>query len=290
MTNRKIAILGGDPRYLSCVEKLKQIADLYLVGFDTIYPSENVSLDAVPFETLDACILPITGVSDDNEIMASFSHDRLYLPQDSLKRMKQGAIVFSGIASKHLHELVNETDVQLIEIFARDDVAIYNAVPTAEGTLMLAIKHLKKTLHQSNVVLLGFGRVGEIVADRFFKLGAHVFVGVRKQRDIAKAKSLGYDGFHLKDLDAYIKSTDLFINTIPAMMFTPHVLDQLTRDQLIIDLASMPGGVDFDYARKRELSVIHALGIPAKVAPKTAGNIIATAIMEELSQNNEKDG
>lgn len=74
------------------------------------------------------------------------------------------------------------------------------------------------------------------------------------------------------------------------MMFTSHVLDQLTREQLMIDLASMPGGVDFDYARKRELRVIHALGIPAKVAPKTAGNIIATAIIEELSQNKLKDG
>jgi dipicolinate synthase subunit A len=79
-------------------------------------------------------------------------------------------------------------------------------------------------------VLLGFGRVGEIVADRFFKLGADVFVGVRKQKDITKASSLGYHGLHLKDFDAYIKSTDLFINTIPAMMFISHVLDQLTRD------------------------------------------------------------
>lgn len=74
------------------------------------------------------------------------------------------------------------------------------------------------------------------------------------------------------------------------MMFTSHVLDQLTREQLMIDLASMPGGVDFDYARKRELRVIYALGIPAKVSPKTAGNIIATAIIEELSQNKLKDG
>ncbi|MGM0523171.1 MAG: dipicolinate synthase subunit DpsA [Bacillota bacterium] len=285
MTKRKIAILGGDQRYLACVEKLEQVAELYLVGFDTIYPTENEPLHTVPFETLDAVILPITGISNDDEIMASFSHDRLYLPKDSFKRMKQGALVFTGIASKRLHELVDESDVSLIQIFARDDVAIYNAVPTAEGTIMLAIKHMKKTMYQSKVVLLGFGRVGEIVADRFFKLGADVFVGVRKQKDIAKASSLGYHGFHLKDLDAYIKSTDLFINTIPAMMLSPHVLDQLTREQLIIDLASMPGGVDFDYARKRELRVIHALGIPAKVAPKTAGNIIATAIIEDLGQN-----
>ncbi|GEM03386.1 dipicolinate synthase subunit A [Halolactibacillus miurensis] len=285
MIKRKIALLGGDQRYLACMEKLAEVADLYLVGFDAIYPNENVPLHLIPFEELDAVILPITGISNDDEIMASFSQDRLYLPKDSFKRMKQGAFVFTGIASKRLRELADDSEVTVIEIFARDDVAIYNAVPTAEGTIMLAIKHMKKTLYQSRVVLLGFGRVGDIVADRFFKLGADVFVGVRKQKDIAKANSLGYHGFHLKDLDAYIKSTDLFINTIPAMMLTSTVLDQLTREQLIIDLASLPGGVDFDYAKKRELRVIHALGIPAKVAPKTAGTIIATAIIEELSQN-----
>lgn len=284
MTKRKIAVLGGDQRYLACIEQLKKEAELYLVGFETVLPTESTSLFSIPYEQLDAVILPITGISDDYEIAASYSHDRLYLPSDFFNRLSKGTVIFTGIATKKLKELVGQSEATLIEIFMRDDVAIYNAVPTAEGTIMLAIKHMKKTLFNSRVVLLGFGRVGEIVADRFYKLGADVYVGVRKNKDIAKADSLGYKGFHLKELQAYINTTDLFINTVPAMILSKPILDECIRDQLIIDLASMPGGVDFDYARKRELRVIHALGIPAKVAPKTAGNIIATAIIEEFRQ------
>jgi dipicolinate synthase subunit A len=70
------------------------VADFYLVGFDTVYPTENFLLHAVPFEVLDAVILPITGISNDEEIIASFSHDRIYLPKDSFKRMNHGACLY----------------------------------------------------------------------------------------------------------------------------------------------------------------------------------------------------
>lgn len=290
MTQLKIAVLGGDQRYLTCIEQLKRYAKVYLVGYDVIYKEQNLLLQCVPFEELDALILPIAGLSQDYEVAAIYSNERIYLDESYFLRLKKGAQIFTGVASKLLHEITRQSNAQLIEIFKRDDVAIYNAVPTAEGTIMLAIKHMKKMLYQSRVVLLGFGRVGEIVADRFASLGAEVWVGVRKPEAIAKANSLGYHGFHLNDLSAYINTTDLFINTIPKVILTKDELERMNRHQLIIDLASMPGGVDFEFAKKNGLHVIHALGIPGKVAPKTAGDIIAKAIIDEMSHIKIEEG
>ena len=48
---------------------------------------------------------------------------------------------------------------------------------------------------------------------------------------------------------------------------------------LILDLASQPGGTDFGCAKALGLTAIHALALPGKVAPVTAG----TAIKEALS-------
>ena len=70
------------------------------------------------------------------------------------------------------------------------------------------------------------------------------------------------------------------------MMFTSHVLDQLTREQLMIDIASMPGGVDFDYARKRELRVIHALGIPEKLRQKQQVTLLRRRLLKSSAKIN----
>ena len=59
------------------------------------------------------------------------------------------------------------------------------------------------------------------------------------------------------------------------------------KDTLIIDLASKPGGVDMDAARDLGVKVIWALGLPGKVAPVTAGNIIKETICNIFSESGE---
>ena len=46
---------------------------------------------------------------------------------------------------------------------------------------------------------------------------------------------------------------------------------------LIIDLASGSGGTDFAAAEKLGLAAVHALSLPGKVAPQTAGELLARA-------------
>src|SRR5690625_6662935 len=100
---------------------------------------------------------------------------------------------------------------------------------------------MKITLQDANVIVLGLGRVGLTVADRMSKLNANVSVGVRKTRDIAKAETLGFSGFHLDQLNAYIKKCHLLVNTIPVMMLDKKVLNDFSADAILIDLASKPG-------------------------------------------------
>ncbi|MGM9936476.1 MAG: dipicolinate synthase subunit DpsA, partial [Candidatus Ornithomonoglobus sp.] len=73
-------------------------------------------------------------------------------------------------------------------------------------------------------------------------------------------------------------------NTVPALILTGEVLEKVRQDTLIIDLASKPGGIDFDAAAELGLRVIWALSLPGRVAPVTAGIIIKDTITNILSE------
>jgi dipicolinate synthase subunit A len=51
-------------------------------------------------------------------------------------------------------------------------------------------------------------------------------------------------------------------------------------DILLIDLSSVPGGIDFAYAKDKGMRAIWALSLPGKYAPETAGSIICDTLME----------
>ena len=63
----------------------------------------------------------------------------------------------------------------------------------------------------------------------------------------------------------------------------------MDKKSLIIDLASRPGGVDHETAAKLNRRVVWALGLPAKAAPMTAGEIIARTVTDILNERGTKN-
>ena len=56
----------------------------------------------------------------------------------------------------------------------------------------------------------------------------------------------------------------------------------MRKNALIVDLASSPGGVDVGAAEKYGIRYISALSLPGRVAPDSAGEIIAETIKNIL--------
>lgn len=63
------------------------------------------------------------------------------------------------------------------------------------------------------------------------------------------------------------------------------MLLQQTRDTLIIELASAPGGTDLKRAEELHLHVIDAPSLPGRVAPKTAAEYIKEAVYNILESS-----
>lgn len=289
----QIAVIGGDARQLEVIRKLtEQDAKLSLVGFEQLdhafSGAVKEKIDEMDFSEIDAMILPVPGTNSEGKIETIFSNESVVLTSNILTKTPTHCMVYSGISNSYLDSIMKKANRQLIQLFQRDDVAIYNSIPTVEGTIMMAIQHTDFTIHGSNVVVLGLGRTGMSVARTFQALGAKVKVGARKSEHIARITEMGLQPFYLSELEEVAKDADLCINTIPIQIVTAKVIAGMPAHTLIIDLASKPGGTDFRYAEKRGIKALLAPGLPGIVAPKSAGRIMANVLIQLLQEDLEK--
>ncbi len=118
--------------------------------------------------------------------------------------------------------------------------------------------------------------------------GADVTVAARKQSDLAWAKIYGANSIKTSALPNAVKTADVVFNTVPAVLFDKRTLRVLKKDCLIIDLASKPGGVDFNAARELSIDTVWALSLPGKSAPVSAGKIIKNTIDNILAELEEE--
>ena len=297
LTDMQIAIIGGDARQLEVIRKLTELdAKLSLIGFEQLdhafTGANKEKIDEVDFSLIDAIILPVSGTTPDGHVDTIFSNEKVNLLEEMVMKTPEHCTIFSGITNPYLNDLINKTKRHHVLLFSRDDVAIYNSIPTVEGTIMMAIQHTDITIHGSNVVVLGLGRVGMSVARTFHLLGSKVKVGARKPEHIARITEMGLSPFHLDELTNYVSDTDILINTIPHLIVTAKVIAKMPVQTLIIDLASKPGGTDFRYAEKRGIKALLAPSLPGIVAPKTAGTILANVLsnlLEEVYENRKEN-
>ncbi|HLS10335.1 dipicolinic acid synthetase subunit A [Lentibacillus sp.] len=285
---QQVAVIGGDARYLELIRQLQALPEMTisLIGFDKLEQGftglNQIDLADLDQGTLDAVILPITGSNQEGYVETVFSDQTVQLTDDWFEGLGDNTVVFTGISNDYLDKACEKANVKLIPLLNRDDVAIYNSIPTAEGMIMMAIEHTDYTIHSSRVIVVGFGRVGNTVANKFAALGAKVSVCAKSIMDLARITELGHTAIPFDQLHEHTRDCDLLINTVPAQVVTKDAIQHLPPHGIIFDLASKPGGTDFDYAKQRGIKAILAKSLPGIVAPKTAGKILADVIKQFL--------
>ncbi|MDO5123431.1 MAG: dipicolinate synthase subunit DpsA [Eubacteriales bacterium] len=277
-------IIGGDKRQLYCARSLCD--DGYVVtlgGFDKVLSMKGVELTS-PFEAAlmsEIVILPLPSVNADGRIPAPFSEGGISLTPNLITAMK-GKKIFCGFKDK-LIKAAPSLHGEIFDYYAREEFAVENAVVTAEGAVEIAMNNYEGTLNGSNCLVAGFGRIGKALLTMLKGLGANVTVSARKPSDFAWIKSTGANFTKTENIQEP-NSFDIIFNTVPARIFTPVLLAKLKPEVLIIDLASADGGVDFFSAERMGITAIHALSLPGKCAPKTAGEIVKNTIYHILEE------
>ncbi len=225
LTGIRVTIVGGDARQLEVIRRLNDYdATLQLIGFDHWkQPPTGVRMSKLSAESIaysDAVILPVVGTDDAGRIETSFCSDELVLTPVLIEALPQHARVYTGMAKPYLKQLCSNSTIHLTELLDRDDVAIYNSIPTAEGAIMMAIQNTDFTIHGSYSMVLGMGRTGLTMARTLKGMGSRVMAGVRKPEDFARALEAGYEPFYINQLQEMAEKVDLVFNTVPSLILT----------------------------------------------------------------------
>lgn len=282
---RTVSIIGGDLRQLAAAAFMERDGyDITLYGFDEADThGMKTSKDAERALSADAVILPVPVSFDGKYINIPFSKNTLSIDELVLK-LNPAAMVFGGQIKPELEQKLEKRGIKYCDYLKREELAIRNAVPTAEGAIEIAISETPITLHGSKCLVMGYGRIGKILSKMLFGMGANVSVEARKYADLAMIEGHGSHALSLGELSHHIHEFDIIFNTVPALILNRELLKNVKKDTLIIDLASRPGGVDFAAAADLGIRVIWALSLPGKVAPITSGAIIKDTIVNVLNE------
>lgn len=267
-----VGILGGDKRMALLARQLSErgyaVLTWGLERFNAPKPS--------PLETAAAAervILPVPMAR--GELLYGTE-----LPLTELFALLENRrCVYAGGVKPPERERAEARGIALTDYLAREELAVRNAVPTAEGALELALRETAVTLHGAPCLVLGFGRIGKLLAHRLRGLGAEVAVAARRMDDLAWIDAFGYRGLRSDRLAGQLEPFRVVFNTVPHPLLTEELLRELPSDCVLIELASV-SGFDRAAAERLGLRVIPAPGLPGRVAPDTA----AAAIRQTLEK------
>lgn len=285
---QSFAVIGGDQRQISMMRSLAGKGFLLTaVGFEgaQLIPDSvrlcHSAADAM--ETADAVILPLPVTRDNKTIAAPFAKTPMPLIE-IIQMIRPDQVVFGGMLTEAVRSVKGFEKLTSYDYFEREELAVRNAIPTAEGAVAIAMEHLGITLNSARCLITGYGRIGKLVAKLLTGFGSDVTVCVRSKSDEAWLQAAGIRCISYEDLSSGDGGFDVVFNTVPTAVFHKRELQALGPQTVFIDLASNPGGVDCKEAQEAGISVIRALSLPAKVAPVTAGEIISDTILNIVKE------
>lgn len=277
-----VAIIGGDRRahYIA-----KMLAD---DGFKVGTALLNSDSDIRQLSLSDALkskiiILPTPTSKDGEFLFAPEAEDKARLV-DIIIGVASGTILLGGNLADAFVSSASLRGITVRDYFLREGVAEANALPTAEGALMLAMQNSVRTVAGSSCLVIGCGRCGRALAKLLRGCGADVTVSARKRKDHLWSITHGCRAIQTADIAGEIGRYDYIFNTVPVRVVEVGVLSKMREDALLIELASGAAGVDMTAAKQLGRQAIFAPALPGKCAPLTAAEILYRSIIGILTE------
>ena len=281
----KISIIGGDLRIVKLAEMLiEEGVEVFSYGLESSDVPDMNKCQSIKeaIEKSEIVLGPIPFSSNGKTVNTPFGNNKILV--EDLMNSLYGKTLIAGAIKQDVYDIASEKNIKVIDILKREELAVLNAVSTAEGTIKIAIEETPRNLHGSNILVLGFGRIGKILANMLKGVGANVACEARKNSDLAWIKAYGYEPIPISNLKENLSRFDVIVNTIPYIILDKDNLENVRKDALVIDLASNPGGVDKDAIKEKKIKFVWALSLPGKVAPVTSAEFIKETLYNIFSE------
>ena len=284
------SIIGGDLRTIKLAKMLANEGNkIYTYGLEkaeelkdnsNIIFTEKIS-KAIP-KDVEVVIGPIPFTSNGININAPFGEKEISIRE--MIHYLEGKILIAGSISPEIYDMANDEYIEIIDIMKREELAVLNTISTAEGAIEIAISNTNKIIHGSEVLILGFGRIGKVLARKMAGLSAKVTCAARKDEDLAWIRAYGHKETNINALGENLSQYDIILNTVPHLVLNKERLQYVKKDALLIDLSSNPGWIDKKEAKELNLKLVWALALPGKVAPVTTAEFIKDTIYNILKE------
>ena len=273
----RYGILGGDYRNIELVKLLaKEKNIVYTYGLEKEIQkleSDNIIIcnDIKELQDTDIVITAIPLSKDSININMPLGINGKKIKIDEALKIMGKKLVFTGSISSEILRKFKLYNIEILDIMKNEKFAVLNAIPTVEETIKIIIANTKKVLHNTNCLIMGYGRIGKVLAKKLNGLSVNVdcLVSNNIEKTWSIVEGYNYIEFeNIKNKSDLLKKYDIIVNTIPKIILTEE-LKKIRKDTLIIDLASKPYGIDRSIVKQENLNFIEALGLPGKSAPIT---------------------
>lgn len=275
---RMLSVIGGDRRQAILAEKLEAAGyRVCTYGLAEWSRWETTLQKAV---AADAVILPLPLCWEDGILNCK---GETIPTKDLFGALGAGKPVLAGQVKPAQQQEAEERGIPICDYFRREEMTVINAAATAEAALQVAMERMERTLLGTECLVIGFGRIGKLLAHRLHGLGARVTVTARKPADLAWIDAFGWPALETGKLDGMLQPFRVVFNTVPSLILNEDLLKQLPADCLCVDLASVPG-IDFQTAEAMDLTCVWARGLPGKLVPDTAAAAVFRAVDAVLTE------
>lgn len=287
MTENKLCIVGGDKRYLNLIKLLKSDCynDILSFGFNKIDGSKETISDL--YNTIDKSDIVIfpSPVAIDNFLNMPLSDIKVKLNSD-LADVCKGKYILCGFHERLLNSSNRWNRSLIFDYFLDEALLVKNAFLTSEAAINASYKHIDFPINKSNILVCGFGRIGKSLSYMLKGLGASVTISARKDKDIAWIDCLGFKSVETGEISQLTSSHsfDIIYNTIPQLIFDEKIISGLKGSPIIIDLASLPGGIDLNSAKKFKIKSYQELALPGKYFPLESAIVIKDSILNIINK------
>ena len=284
-------IAGGDLRSVYLAKALiKEGYDVSVFALgEANLPKEAKQIENPnEFEKAENIILPLPCSDGEGFLKTAFSKQKIKL-SEIVEHLQKGSVLMGGLLPEKIVSMAEKRGVSVCDYYFREEFAVRNAALTAEAAAATLMEMLTESISTVPVLILGHGRIGKLLSAILKALDAKVTVAARRYSELAWIRSEGMEPLEFRNLDMELPKFRVVFNTVPAMVLDREKLVLMDRSAIVIDLASEPGGTDFEAAEELGITAKKALGLPGKFAPKTAGEIVRDTVLNILSERGDEN-
>lgn len=225
---------------------------------------------------IDVLVLPMKGVNDKYQVVAK---DFVLDLKSFFERCKEDLVIYCGIKCKYL----DNYHFKVITLLDDEDIVEYNSKLTAQGLLIDLLLHIQVLIDEVSIDLIGFGHSGKAIYEMYSKINDNI-------RIVSSKNMSSYDGFPVNMIDYKTYESvssygDVIINTAPAKVLNANIIHKLKPSTIILDIASEPGGTDFECAKKCGIAAYLLPALPSKYVNDSASRILGEKIIKDVDKD-----